>query len=507
MDFKLISAWDLRTPVSISPFAMIWLLVAAFLVFIMVPSIGFLEAGLTRRKNAIHGLMKSLAAVGIMSAVWTIVGFSLAFSPDTLGGLIGNPLRFLFGQPMDTAWPVSLDASGAPAAGVPLFVFMIFQTMFAAVTLALIGAGVPERMRFSAWLLFSLFFSLIVYPLVAHWVWSPNGILATLGTVTGLLPGMGVRDFAGGVVVHVQAGFAGLAVTLALGASIKREIQVTAREAGITEIAPPSPEALAATQAAANGNKKKTTRHGGLPLSVLARELGEPYGSSIPLAVIGTALLWFGWFGFNPGSSLDVNMQTAAAAVATNLAAALGGTVALLLAKFLDGKYDPIMAISGILGGLVMITPNAGFVDPFGAAVLGILAGAVTFAAVKLMDRYLYHVDDPIGGFPVHGVNGAIGSLAVPLFANPALASISGITTPGLFYGGGAAALVWLLLQAIGVVVSIVFVTAACWAFVKVVAFVTEPRASIQEELVGLDTADHGVAAEVPATAPAPAAG
>ncbi|MER3403891.1 MAG: hypothetical protein C4289_00860, partial [Chloroflexota bacterium] len=266
MDFKLISAWDFRTPVSISPFAMIWLLVAAFLVFIMVPSIGLLEAGLTRRKNAIHGLMKSLAAVGIMSVIWTIVGFSIAFSPDTLGGLIGNPLRFLFGQPMDTAWPVSLDSSGAPAGGVPLFVFMIFQTMFAAVTLALIGAGVPERMRFSAWLLFSFFFSLIVYPLVAHWVWSPNGILATLGTVTGLLPGMGVRDFAGGVVVHVQAGFAGLAVTLALGASIKREIQVTAREAGITEIATPSPEVLAATQAAANGNKKKTTRHGGLPL-------------------------------------------------------------------------------------------------------------------------------------------------------------------------------------------------------------------------------------------------
>jgi Amt family ammonium transporter len=490
MEGKLASAWDLSSQIQINLPATAWVLLGAFLVFIMVPSIGLLEAGLTRRKNVIHGLMKSLSAAGIMSAIFVLIGFSLAFNPQTLGGLIGEPTGFSLGNNWNSLWPVALDSKGAPVSGVPLPVYLLFQTMFAAVTLALIGAGVPERMKFGAWVLYCLFVSLIVWPLVAHWVWSPNGILGTLGTVTGLLPGLGVRDFAGGIVVHVQAGFAGLAITLALGASIKRRHTQQLRAAG------------------ANG-AALTVDEGAQPQ--FEREAAERYGYSIPLAVIGTALLWFGWFGFNPGSSLDLNFQSAFAAVNTNLAASLGGMVALLVWRAVDGKWDPIIVVSGILGGLVMITPNAGYVDALGATILGVLAGVVTVLAIKAMDRYLYHVDDPVGGFPVHGVNGLIGSILVPVFAHPDVASISGVTQPGLLYGGGAAAATWLLLQIVGALVSTVFIFVMSWGFVKVVSIFMRVRATVREEIEGLDLVDHGVTAEgdevpaAPVAAPAPA--
>lgn len=490
MEGNLASAWDLREQIAINVPATLWILLGSFLVFIMVPSIGLLEAGLTRRKNVIHALMKSLSAAGIMSVIFVLVGFSMAFNPQTIGGLIGDPTGFSMGNNWHSLWPVALDGQGAPVSGVPLPVFLLFQTMFAAVTLALIGAGIPERMKFGAWVLYCIFVSLVVWPLLAHWVWSPNGILGTLGTVTGLLPGMGVRDFAGGVVVHIQAGVAGLAITMALGASVKRRHTMHLRSAA--------------------------GRNGGL-MDVddavrpqLAKEAAERYGYSIPLAVVGTALLWFGWFGFNPASSLDLNFQSAIAAVSTNLAASLGGMVALLLARWTDGKWDPIMAVSGILGGLVMITPNAGYVDPLGATILGTLAGIVTVVAIKAMDRYLYHVDDPVGGFPVHGVNGVIGSLVVPIFAHPDIASISGLTQPGLLYGGGVNAAIWLLLQAIAVLISTVFVFVTSWGFVKVASSFMTVRASVQEEIRGLDVVDHGVSAEgdevpgIPASAPEP---
>jgi ammonium transporter, Amt family len=467
----LVSAWDLTTRIPLNLAATAWMLLATFLVFIMVPSIGLLEAGLTRRKNAVHGLMKSLSAVGIMSVFFVLVGFSLSFSPNSLGGLIGDAGSFSLGNNWNTLWPVGVDDNGIPTSGAPLPVFLLFQTMFAAVTLALIGAGVPERMKFGAWMVYCVFVAVFVYPLLAHWVWSPNGILANLGTITGLLPGMGVKDFAGGVVVHIQAGVAGLAITLALGASVKRRHTMSLRRNG-----------------GASGllDVEESVR------PQMEREASERYGYSIPLAVVGTALLWFGWFGFNPGSSLDLNFQSAFAAVNTNLAAALAGMVTLVLARWTDGKWDPIMAISGILGGLVMITPNAGFTDVVGAGVLGLLAGVVTLVAIKLMDKYLYHVDDPVGGFPVHGVNGLIGSLVVPLFASPA---VSGLSVAGLFYGGGVESLVWLLLQTIAVAVSTAFIFGTSWGFIKVAALFMSVRATVTEEIQGLDLVDHGVSA------------
>ena len=479
MDEKLVSAWDSAASLAVNLPATLWMLLATFLVFIMVPSIGLLEAGLTRPKNVVHALMKSLSAVGVMSVLFVLVGFSLSFNPETIGGFIGKPFEFGFGAGLETAWPVAFDSKGTALNGVPTSVFMLFQTMFAAVTLALIGAGVPERMKFGAWMLYCVFVSIIVWPLLAHWVWSPNGILGTLGTVTGLLPGLGVKDFAGGTVVHIQAGVAGLAITMALGASVKRRQTLTLRF---------RPET--------GGGSVSRIRpvDGDLTGIDTAKEVSEKYGYSLPLAVVGTALLWLGWFGFNPGSSFDLTRQSAMAAIATNTAAAAAGMVALMMAKWLDGKWDPVAAISGILGGLVMITPNAGYVDALGSIILGVLAGVVTIVAMKAMDKYLYHIDDPVGGFPVHGVNGIVGTAIVPLFANPA---VSGISQAGFFYGGGGSALTWFFLQVVGVMVVSVVSFAASWFFVKIAESFMAVRASVSEEVQGLDIADHGVEAEV----------
>ena len=175
MDATLANALDSATSIAVNIPATIWMLLATFLVFIMVPSIGLLEAGLTRRKNVVHALMKSLSAVGIMSVVFVLFGFSLSFSPNSYGGFLGSPSDFGLGAGLDTAWPVAFDAKGTALNGVPTSVFMLFQCMFAAVTLALVGAGVPERMKFGAWCVYSIFVSALVWPMIAHWVWSPNG--------------------------------------------------------------------------------------------------------------------------------------------------------------------------------------------------------------------------------------------------------------------------------------------------------------------------------------------
>ncbi len=476
MPETLTSAWESAQELAVSVPGTAWVLLGSFLVFLMIPSIGMLEAGLTRRKNSLHGLMKSLSAAAVMMVVFTIVGFGLSFSPDTIGGIIGNPLGYLLGGDPTTAWPTIFGSDGAPTTGIPTFAYVLFQMMFAAVTLALIGAGVPERMKFSAWLVYSIFFSLVLYPLIAHMVWSFNGLLGNIGTRTGLLDGFGMRDFAGGIVVHVQAGFAGLAVTLALGASLRKR-------AGL------------AGHAAARRSRRSLVIPDGYA-EAAESERAERYGSNLPLAIIGTALLWFGWFGFNGSSSLDLNVQGVSAAFVTAVAAATAGVVAMLMSKLLNGKYDGIMAISGVLGGLVMITPNSGYVTVGSALILGLLAGALTFAATGLMERYLYQVDDPVGGFPVHGVNGLVGSIVVPVFAHP---DLTGFPVAGLLYGGGSQALTWLVLQTVGAVAVSALVFTVSYGFIKALSAVTRVRATYEEEVVGLDAVDHGEILEQPA--------
>jgi Amt family ammonium transporter len=490
------SAWDASRLIPVDLLGTIWVLLAAFMVFIMVPAIGMLEAGLTRQKNVINALMKSMTAVGVMSVAFVTIGFSLAFSPQSLLGLVGNPITYAMGNGALSLWPTTFGLNGAATSGIPLLAFLIFQLMFAAVTLALVGAGVPERMRFSAWLLFSLLFSFIVWPVVAHWVWSPSGILANLGTITGLAPGLGVRDFAGGIVVHVTAGFSGLAVTMALGASIKRRAEVSDRSNRKKAVAQTAEVKVQPGWKWTGWRPSSDFSPPPLPEKAVEREREERYGYSIPFAMIGTALLWFGWFGFNPGSSLGINHQTIAAVISTNLAAALGGLVTLMLGRAFTGKYDPLMTISGILAGLVIITPSAGYVDAYGAAALGLIGGVVVYFAMKFVDRYLYHADDPIGSFPCHGITGAVGTILVPVFANPTLASQSGIKTAGLLYGGGGEALGWLAVQTGGVVIAIIFVFGLCFGVVKVVSLALVTRAKPQEEIVGLDLVDHGVAVE-----------
>jgi Amt family ammonium transporter len=475
MPEKMTSAWEGATQLAVSVPGTAWILLGAFLVFLMIPSIGMLEAGLTRRKNSLHGLMKSLSAAAIMIVIFTVVGFGLSFSPHTLGGIIGKPAGFLFGGDINTAWPTVFGADG-PTAGVPIFTYVLYQMMFAAVTLALIGAGVPERMKFTAWILFSVFFSLILYPLVAHMVWSFNGFFGNIGTDANIGDAFGVRDFAGGIVVHAQAGFAGLAVTLALGASLRKRASAHRPMRGLA-----IPDGYAEAAEA---------------------ERNERYGASLPLAIIGTALLWFGWFGFNGGSSLELNVQGVSAAMVTAVAAATAGAVGILLSKLVDGKYDGIMAISGVLGGLVMITPNAGYVTVGSALILGVMAGVVTMVATKLIERYLYQIDDPVGGFPVHGVNGLLGSIVVPIFAKPEL---SGFPVPGLLYGGGERAIQWLGAQALAAVAMSALVFVLSFGFVRLLSAFMQVRATYAEEVAGLDAVDHGAGPE-PVLVPAGAA-
>ncbi len=462
MPETLTSAWDAAQQLPVSIPGTLWILLGAFLVFLMIPSIGMLEAGLTRRKNSLHGLMKSLSAAAVMIVIFTVVGFGLAFSDVTIGGIIGDPTKYLFGGDPNTAWPNVFDADG-PVSGVPTFTYVLYQMMFAAVTLALIGAGVPERMKFSAWLLYSVFFALVLYPLIAHMVWSFNGLFGNIGSASNIGDAFGARDFAGGIVVHAQAGFAGLAVTLALGASLRK-------------------------RAGSEGRRRLVVPEG--YAEAAEAERGQQYGASLPLAIIGTALLWFGWFGFNGGSSLEMNTQGVSAAFVTAVAAATAGFVAMLVSKFVDNNFDGIMAISGVLGGLVMITPNAGFVTVESALILGVMAGVITYAATKLMEKYLYQVDDPVGGFPVHGVNGLIGSIVVPVFASQELTAFP---VQGLIYDPTSAnGWIWLGYQTLTAAVVGVVVFAVSFGFVKVLSAFMQVRATYEEEVVGLDAVDHG---------------
>ncbi len=419
-------------PVEIDLVSTLWVLLAGILVFLMIPAIGMLEAGLIRRKNVINGLMKGLLAVMVFFPVWFAV-FPLYF-----GDLLTEGYYLLDGG------------------GIPGLIYAFFLGTFGAVTLALIFAGIPERVRFGGWIAFSVFFSAVQWPLIASWVWG-GGLLATLGDITGLAPGLGLVDFAGGTVVHAYAGIASLAALMVIGPTIRRMY-----------------------------------RNGGAMTSISAREevvykeYIEMRSVNLPLAIIGTALLYFGWFGFNGGSALSVSVQTSYAIANTAIAGALGGIIAVALQRALDGTWGPVMAISGIIGGLVMVTPLAGFVGTATAFLVGPLAGIVTYFGLKAVEKW-YVIDDPVGSFPVHGFNGIVGSMLVPVLSDP---SIGGLA--GLIFGGPPG---WIATQLIGMAIALglVFVT-------TYVLFLVLTRGGFrvrpEEEIAGLDVVDHGTKLE-----------
>ena len=404
-----------------------WVLLSAALVMLMTPGLAFFYGGLVRRKNILSILMQCFILLCLISVQWMLVGYSLAFGPDVGGkGLIGN-LEW-----MGLKGVLANAACAVYAPTVPHQAFMIFQMMFAVITPALIIGAFAERIKFSSFCVFTLLWSTLVYDPVAHWVWGNGGFI-------GLLGGWRALDFAGGTVVHVNAGVAALAAALFLG---KRR---------------------------------------GYPHSI-----SPPH--NLPFAVLGAALLWLGWFGFNAGSALSANGVAVSAFVATHLAAAMAGLTWAAMDWFFHKKPTTLGAITGAVAGLVSITPAAGFVDPLGALLIGIGAAVFPWLAVTFVKNKLGY-DDSLDAFGVHGIGGIWGALATGLFAQAAVNPAVGRN--GLFYG--CPEQFWIQIKAVAVAAIFSFAMSCLlfWAVDKVMGL----RVAEHDERVGLDLTQHREAA------------
>ena len=345
-----------------------WVLMSTALVMLMTPALGFFYGGLVRQKNVLATLMHSFGILAMISVVWVLWGYTLAFGPDAGGGFVGN---------LD--WIGLTDVEQTPsdlyAVTIPHLLFMMFQGMFAIITVALITGAFAERFRLKALVVFAIAWSTLVYSPIAHWVWSTEGWLFDLGSL----------DFAGGTVVHISSGVAALVAALVVG-----------RRVGF-----------------------KT-------------EKMDPH--NLTYTILGAGLLWFGWFGFNAGSALGANGLAANAFVVTNTAAAMGAMTWLTATWIRDGRPSVLGAAAGAVAGLVAITPAAGFVDASSAVVIGFGAGILCYAAVGFLKERL-GVDDALDVFAVHGVGGIWGALATGLFADK---SINAAGDDGLFFGNAA---------------------------------------------------------------------
>jgi Amt family ammonium transporter len=371
---------------------------------------------MVRRKNILSTMMMSFMILGLVGVLWVLYGYSLSFGTDK-GGFIGG-LNFI------GLMNVGQEPSLVYARTVPHLAFMIFQAMFAIITVALITGSIVERIKFSALLVFSLLWLTVVYCPVAHWVWGSGGWLAKLG----------ILDFAGGAVVHINAGVSALALVILLG------------------------------------------RRRGFPQDSM-----EP--NNIPLLVIGAGLLWFGWFGFNAGSALTSGGLAASAFVATNTAAATAAFTWMMI-SWLHRRPTIVGTVTGAVAGLATITPAAGFVTPLAAIPIGIVAAIVCYYGMTLLKTKL-GFDDSLDVFSVHGVGGIIGMLAVGIFASLAVNS-SGAN--GLLLGNGAQ----FLKQLLGVIAVGTYAFAVTWILGKLIDITIGLRVSQTEEMVGLDLSQHG---------------
>ena len=393
----------------------VWVLIAAFLVFFMQAGFGMVEAGFIRAKNTCNILTKNFMDFCMASVGFFICGYAVMFGD-------GNPFIGLKG------WFLAGAQSGAD---VPLYAFWLFQAAFCGAAATIVAGGMAERMKFSAYLIYSLIISALVYPLVGHWIWG-GGWLASLN----------FADFAGSTVVHAVGGFAALIGTIILKPRIGKYNS--------------------------DGSVNAITGH------------------NIPLASLGVFILWFGWFGFNPGSTLGVTDGSLIGRVAinTNLAAAAGGIAAMITTWKVFHKPDLSVAMNGALAGLVAITAPCAFVEPWAALVIGAVGGILVVFGVILLDKL--RIDDPVGAVPVHGLNGVWGTLAVGLFGQKAL----GLANDGLFYGGGLAQ---LGIQALGTFSVIIFVLFSMGIIFKLIDSTIGLRVSKDEELRGLDISEHGM--------------
>jgi Amt family ammonium transporter len=390
-----------------------WMLASAALVLFMTPGLALFYGGMVRAKNVLSTIMQSFFAMGLVSVLWALVGYTLAFGPDK-GGLIGG-LQFLgLGGVIGTTHPL------APT--VPHSVFAAYQGMFAIITPALITGAFAERMKFKAWVLLLAGWLILVYSPLAHWVWGG-----------GWIGRMGALDFAGGTVVHISSAAAALACVLVLG---KR------RDHGKAEMQP----------------------------------------HNLTLTLLGTGILWFGWFGFNAGSAYAANGLAGSAFLATHLSAAAGMLSWTLFESWHRGKATTLGAASGAVAGLVGITPAAGFVTPLAAIAIGLVVGAACYGGILLKDRFGY--DDALDVVGVHGVGGATGAILTGVFAAKA---VNAAGSNGLLYGNPAL----LVPQLIGVAATIAFSFTVTFVLLKAIDALVGLRVDEEAEFVGLDLTEH----------------
>ena len=401
-----------------------WVLISAALVAFMTPGLAFFYGGMVRSKNILGMLMQNIFAMGLISILWALVGFSLAFGGS--GRYFGN---FDFAMMKDISSLGALPGyTGEFALAIPVLAFFGYQMMFAVITPALITGATADRLKFSAYAILIGVWAVVVYPTVAHWVFSPNGWLFKRGAL----------DFAGGAVVHINAGAAALAVVLVLG------------------------------------NRR------GWP-----KEAMPPH--NLPLTILGTGILWFGWFGFNAGSALAANGLAAQALVNTHLSAASGMLAWLLIEKIRAGHATTLGAASGAVAGLVAITPCAGFVGGLSPILIGLVAGIVCYLALALKTKFKF--DDSLDVIAVHLVGGIIGALLLGLLADT---KINSLGFDGALNGGG-----WSLMndQIVAIGATLAFSFVVTYVIAQILDKTIGLRVSNEAELVGLDQSQHAEAA------------
>ena len=395
-----------------------WMLAATALVLLMTPGLAYFYGGMIDTKNIISTMLQSFIAMGVISVLWIVVGFSLAFG-DSIGGFIGNPATFfMFGHVLDGK-PWSL----APT--IPLVLFALFQLKFAIITPALITGTFAERVRFKSYLIFLVLFSLFIYAPLAHWTWHPEGFLFKLG----------VLDFAGGTVVHMSAGFAALAASMYLRNKSERKVAI-------------SP-------------------------------------SNIPFVLLGTGLLWFGWFGFNAGSALSAGTLAASAFATTNTASAAAGLAWVLLDVVRGKKPSALGFCIGAVVGLVAITPAAGFVTIPSSLFIGTVAALISNAVVSWKSKT--SLEDTLDVFPCHGVGGVVGMLMTGFLANTAVNGAN-TTGNGLFFGEFTLFKVHL----IALTIAITFIFIGSFIILKITDLISPMTISAEEKEVGSDFSQHG---------------
>jgi Amt family ammonium transporter len=389
-----------------------WVLASTALVMIMTPGVGLFYGGLVRKKNFINMITLSFVAFALVSIQWVLFGYSLAFGPD-VGGFIGN-LEYLGLN------NVGMDP-GPYSAVVPGLLYMVFQLVFATVTMAIVTSGFAERIKFSSYLVFALLWTTIVYDPLAHWVWG-GGWASQFGAI----------DFAGGTVVHISSGFAALALAIVIG---------------------------------------KRVGYG--------KNVMEP--ANIPWSILGAALLWFGWFGFNSGSAVDANGLAAVAFVTTNTAAAAAAIAWMLVSWAHGGKPSSLGFVSGAVAGLVAITPAAGFVTPMAAVVIGAVAGALCYGI--MLWRQSREIDESLDAWAIHGMGGLWGALATGIFAAAAINGKSGLLEGNMSQ---------FIAQIVGAGAAVIYAFVVTLVLAVIVDKTIGLRVTEEEEYVGLDISQHG---------------